>query len=142
LTLSLEDETRARGELERWYMDENPDASSEFHELSTLCEIKRSSLRAVLDALAVVAANTTSEGYQRMERLSLREELLEARLASAENEASASYVFLSPDEIQIIKLHRGIADSQRGEEGKRKSKKGLADFNNSLLLPTSSFHRP
>jgi hypothetical protein len=135
LTLSLEDETRARGELERWYMDENPDASSEFHELSTLCEIKRSSLRAVLDALAVVAANTTSEGYQRMERLSLREELLEARLASAENEASASYVFLSPDEIQIIKLHRGIADSQRGEEGKRKSKKGLADFNTSPLLP-------
>jgi hypothetical protein len=88
LTHSLEDERRAHGELERWCMERNQEESFDFHGLSALCEIKRSSLRAVLDALAAVHANTTTEGYQHIEKHSLREELLEARIASAENEAS------------------------------------------------------
>lgn len=94
LTSSLETEIRTQGSIKTAAFRDNSEKSMELLELSSLCDIKRSSLRAVLNALAVLNANTITEQNgkqnqnqnQNLESKSLREELLEARLNSSERE--------------------------------------------------------
>jgi hypothetical protein len=91
LTSSLENEIRSRDDSGKWLRGNSEEESFEYQELSTLCEIKRASLQAVLNALALLDANLATEGKQdySSEPHSLREELLEARLNSAEREVGA-----------------------------------------------------
>jgi hypothetical protein len=124
LTSSLESEIRSRDDSGKWFRGNNEEESFEYQELSALCEIKRASLRAVLDALVLLNAHLAVEGkedhvHNDSESHPLREELLEARLHSAEREVSLpppptshdlSFLLLLP---QVMELQQKLEETQR-----------------------------